>query len=144
VRTRAHQTFTFPLSAFSRKTQYEPIDCPACQRRLWSHGFRERNLENRKIVLKRLRCPGCGKVSTIKPEGLIDFFQSLASTIYQTLLHRFQKKCWPRSTTRQRAGHWLRAFLRFSVHQDPNIDPMQHLINNGSADTDQFSKAMRY
>jgi hypothetical protein len=145
VRTQAHHIILQkPLSAFSRKTQYEPMDCGSCKRRLWSHGCRDRNLENRKITLKRLRCPTCRKVVSIRPEGMCDYFQSLVSTIFQTLLFRFSERCWPRHVTRQRAGHWLRAFQRFFRFENPSADPLEFLLLTKSRGGNYFIRALRY
>jgi hypothetical protein len=145
VRARSHHFFiSRPLSAFTRKTQYEPLDCSFCKRRLWSHGYRDRNLENRKITLKRLRCPDCSKVVTIRPVGMCDYLQSLIPTIFQALLYRFRERCWPQFVTRQRAGHWLRAFQRFLRFENPSADPLDFLLLTKSRGENYFSKAMRY
>lgn len=75
---------------------------------------------------------------------MCDYFQSLISTIFQTLLHRFRERFWPQSVTRQRAGHWLRAFQRFLRFENPSADPLEFLLLTKSLGDNYFSKAMRY
>jgi hypothetical protein len=84
------------------------------------------------------------KVISIRPEGMCDFFQSLISTIFQTLMYRFSERCWPGSVTRQRAGHWLRAFQRFLRFENPSEDPLEFLLLTKAHGDNYFSKAMRY
>lgn len=119
--------FTWSLSAFTRDAEYPPCNCPDCDQKLWSHGFRDRNLENRKIVLKRFRCPRCAKVISIKPAGMLDYFQSLLDTMILSLEHRLTFKSWPLDIPRQRAGHWLRAFYRHHRMHAPDQSPMSYL-----------------
>jgi hypothetical protein len=128
MRTQAPKIYlTWPLSAFTRDAEYPPCNCPDCKQKLWSHGFRDRNLENTKIVLKRLRCPKCCKVTSIRPAGMLDYFQTLLKAMIVTLEHRLTFKSWPLDIPRQRAGHWLRAFYRHHRMHAPDQSPKSYL-----------------
>lgn len=90
------------------------LDCPRCHRpRMWGHGYVGRIFEGVRLTVfvKRYRCPGCGSIVTMRPEGYWPRYQSAISAIYETLLYRVRHFTWPPWTTRQRAGHWLRKLL---------------------------------
>jgi hypothetical protein len=144
MRIMAHcRTNLEDLSAFHRKAKYTPIDCDQCHITRWSHGFRARYLENRKIILKRLRCRECKTVVTVKPADMPRFFQSLFSTIIEVLSHRLAHHVWPKTVTRQKSGHWLRAFVRAHKHHAISADPAEFLSELFKMGVDNFDKIMR-
>jgi len=134
---------TWSLSACTRDAEYPPCNCPDCNQKLWSHGFRDRNLENTKIILKRYRCPRCTKVISIKPEGMLDYFQTLLKTMLVTLEHRLTFKSWPHLIPRQRSGHWLRAFYRHHKMHAPDQSPMSYLGHLAKESVNFFDKRSR-
>lgn len=91
-----------------------PSACPKCQGKLWSHGFTSRIFQGFSGLfwLKRFRCPGCKSVLTPRPEGYWARIQSDIESIFRTLRERLKFYAWPPGTSRQRAGYWLRGFLR--------------------------------
>ena len=131
------------LSAFTRKAEYPPCNCPDCNQKLWSHGFRDRNLENTKIILKRYRCPRCTKVISIKPEGMLDYFQSLMDTMLSTIENRLSSTTWPTRMPRQRAGHWIRAFFKHHKMHAPSLEPLQFLVQLTTDRVNFFNKVLR-
>jgi len=54
-------------------------------------------------------------VIRLKPSGYFPRFQSSIETIRQSLAYRFYHHFWPPGSSRQRQGHWLRAFLKKAV-----------------------------
>jgi hypothetical protein len=57
---------------------------------------------------KRYRCPRCGNVITLRPEGWWPRFWHAGANIRQTLHSRLETDSWPPGFTRQAGGHWLR------------------------------------
>ncbi len=99
-----------------KKFKWDRFNCPKCHSHTWGHGFVSRYVltPNPNLVwLKRYRCPKCGLIIQILPSQVWKRFQSTIKTIYETLLHRFQFKIWPKLIPRQRAGHWMRSFCAF-------------------------------
>jgi len=93
----------------------KPSICPCCENsKLWGHGFVKCyfNGFSHSLWLKRYRCPSCNSVITVKPSGYWSRFKSSVQTIYNTLSYRFLYKKWPLSISRQRAGNWMRAFIK--------------------------------
>lgn len=145
MRRMARQKITLlrSLSAFHREAKYDQVDCTRCKIAFWSHGFRERYLENQKIILKRLRCRQCKSVVTVKPHGMLMYFQSLFSSLVDVISHRLAHHVWPKNITRQKAGHWLRAFIRAHKHHAISTDPKDFLSELSKMGVDNFDKIMR-
>ena len=131
------------LSAFTRKAEYPACNCPTCGQKLWSHGYRDRHLENTKIVLKRFRCPNCSKVLSVRPAGMLDYFQSLMSTMILTIESRLSSTTWPIGIPRQRAGHWIRAFFRHQKMHARGMVPLQFLMQLKTDQVNFFNKISR-
>lgn len=127
MRTRPNKKKCDNSSASQFNSQAIPRECPHCQEKLWSHGNRRRFYENSIINLKRLRCRSCRKVITLKPQGMLERFQSSINTIISAIKSRLLNYRWPLGMPRQRAGHWLRAFLIYLKMTDPTADPLQFL-----------------
>jgi len=92
-----------------------PSECPECRRkRLWGHGFVSAWFDGcvGTIFLKRYRCPECGCVIRLKPQGYFDRFHCTIEDISTNLSHRIKTSRWPPGTSRSRQGHWLRALKR--------------------------------
>jgi hypothetical protein len=62
--------------------------------------------------LRRYRCPVCRLILRLRPAGYFPRFQASIETIRQSLAYRFYHHLWPPGSSRQRQGHWLRAFLK--------------------------------
>jgi len=92
-----------------------PEICPRCrQRGVWGHGYVLAYFDgfNEGLFLKRYRCPGCGCVIRLRPEGYLSRFQAPIATIRLRLSHRIKHGRWPPGVSRSRQGHWLRALRR--------------------------------
>lgn len=93
----------------------KPEICPCCkQNRVWGHGYVLAYFDgfDGGIFLKRYRCPGCGCVIRLKPEGYLRRFQATTDNIRYRLSHRLRNGRWPPGCSRSRQGHWLRSLRR--------------------------------
>jgi hypothetical protein len=103
---------------FAKGTDYpwpRPSECPKCKRkRLWGHGFASAWFDESvgTIFLRRYRCPECGCVIRLKPEGYFARFHCTIEAIRTNLCHRIKTSRWLPGTSRSRHGHWLRALKR--------------------------------
>jgi len=92
-----------------------PQACPKCKEaRLWGHGFVSACFDgfSSALLLRRYRCPHCGCVIRLKPEGYFRRFQSPIETIRSALRNFIEKKPPPSGISRTRDGHWLKALKR--------------------------------
>jgi hypothetical protein len=92
-----------------------PKRCPSCHHcRLWGHGFVLAYFDglSEGIWLRRWRCPMCGGVHRMKPEGYFRRFQASAAKIRRCLCRRLITGFWPKGVSRSRQGHWLRSLKR--------------------------------
>lgn len=113
------------LAAEGKEFKWEkPSFCPRCRcRSIWGHGFVSAYFDGFETLfyLKRYRCQGCHCVLTLKPQGYWRKFQTDVQTIFATLSHRLAHCRWAFGVKRQRAGHWLRLFIR-KVRMDFGLD----------------------
>jgi len=102
------------LSVLGKSFKWQkPSHCPRCKNsKLWGHGFVNFYFDGYKnsLILKRYRCFSCHCIITMKPTGFWNKYQTSIEKIYKTLKFRLEKHCWPPWTTRQKAGHWIKAF----------------------------------
>ena len=103
------------LSREGRNFNWERPNCPCGCKKVWGHGFVSRLLGGFTVELKRYRCPRCGKMMTMIPEGFWRNCQSSAAFILSTLVERLETFRWPALVTRQRGGFWLRRFQRYAA-----------------------------
>lgn len=99
-----------------------PERCPSCQsRRLWGHGYVRRYFEGFTFGLwmKRYRCPDCGAVHTLRPEGFYRGFHYSRLTILLSLLNKVLRNQWLRCLQRQTQQYWFRG-LRFQASRYRN------------------------
>jgi hypothetical protein len=92
-----------------------PSECPECKRkRLWGHGFASAWFDecDGAILLRRYRCPDCGCVIRLKPQGYFNRFHCTIEAIRTNLSRRIKTSRWLPGTSRSRQGHWLRALTR--------------------------------
>jgi hypothetical protein len=102
------------LSEQGRHFNWGKHDCEKCQRAMWGHGFVSRYFAQvcAALLMKRFRCPECGVVVTLRPEGFLPHVRSSVDSIYSALSMRFRTGSWGSEISRQCAGHWLRRFVR--------------------------------
>jgi hypothetical protein len=102
------------LSEQGREFNWGRHNCEKCQRSMWGHGFVTRYFAEFScaLFLKRFRCPQCRVVVTLRPEGYWPRVRSSICSIYKTLFGRLRTGIWDLPAIRQRAGHWLRRFVK--------------------------------
>ena len=88
-----------------------PEGCPRCRARVWGHGFVQGCFDGftEPLFLRRYRCPDCGVVIRMRPEGYFSRFQASVAQIRSRLSHRLRTGRWPPGLSHRRQGHWLKA-----------------------------------
>jgi len=92
-----------------------PELCPRCRgARVWGHGFVLAYFDgvSEGLWLRRYRCPLCGCVLRLRPEGYLSRFQASIESIRLSLSHRLSRGRWPPFLSRSRQGHWMRSLRR--------------------------------
>jgi len=106
-----------------------PEVCPRCKAgRPWGHGFVLAFFEGftAGLLLRRYRCPQCGCVIRLKPQGYFDRFQSSIETIRSTIADLLNKNRRPCGVFRTRQAHWLKALKRMAKAYFG--DPFEHRL----------------
>lgn len=111
-----------------------PNRCRLCgSRRIWGHGYVPRYFEGFILPLwiRRLRCPDCGTVYTLRPDGFVRGFRYSLATIVLSLAEAVI----PPRASRQARQYWLRA-LRFQASRTanvlrPDMDTLHALLSRG-------------
>jgi hypothetical protein len=88
------------------------LRCRGC--RLWGHGFVGAFFDGcaEALMLRRYRCPACGCVIKLKPEGYFRRFQARIEMIRFHIERRLETGRWPMGFSCPRCRHWLRALKR--------------------------------
>jgi len=103
---------------FEKEREYpwqKPANCPRCIGcRLWGHGFAEAIFDGyaQSLLLKRYRCPDCGCVIRLRPQGYFKRFQVQVATIRLSIALKSTSNQWLAGISRSRQGHWLRALRK--------------------------------
>jgi hypothetical protein len=86
----------------------EPKGCPRCGGGLWGHGYCAAYFDgfHEPLWLKRYRCPGCGAVIRMRPQGYWSRFQATVATIRESLSRRVLHGRWLPWLARSRQRHW--------------------------------------
>ena len=95
-----------------------PCRCGRCGHpNLWGHGFVFMIFDGfaHSLRIRRYRCPVCGCVIRLRPNGYFKRHQSPATTIRKTLAARFKNGTWPRNCATNRARHWLQSLKRHAL-----------------------------
>ena len=101
-----------------------PHRCRLCgSKRIWGHGYVPRYFEGfiHPLWVRRLRCPECGTVYTLRPDLFVRGFRYSVATIVLCLTETITGKrpVLPLSS-RQARQYWLRA-LRFQASRTGNV-----------------------
>jgi len=101
-----------------------PDRCRLCgSKRIWGHGYVPRYFEGfvYPLWIRRLRCPDCGTVYTLRPDAFVRGFRYSLATIVLSLAEMVTGKSLvlPRPS-RQARQYWLRA-LRFQASRTGNV-----------------------
>jgi hypothetical protein len=103
---------------FRKEREYpwqKPESCLCCRsNRLWGHGFAEAIFDgyNKPLLLKLYRCPECGCVIRLRPEGYFKRFQAPIETIRKSIGCKSRKNRWLVGISRSRQCHWFRALKK--------------------------------
>jgi hypothetical protein len=92
-----------------------PTDCPHCgNATVWGHGFAEALFDgyNRPLLLKLYRCPDCGCVIRLRPEGYFKRFQVPVEIIRASILCKSASNRWLAGIDRTRQRHWFSALKK--------------------------------
>ena len=93
----------------------KPENCPCCiSNRLWGHGFAEAIFDGYKqpLLIKLYRCPDCGCVIRLRPEGYFKRFQAPVETIRSSIACKSTTDRWLSGIIPNRQRHWFRALQR--------------------------------
>jgi hypothetical protein len=93
----------------------KPVGCPRCKgNRLWGHGFVGAFFDGvpGQVLLRRFRCPGCGFVLRLRPDGYFKRFQTRVSSIRLRIVYRLLSGRWLEGLSRSRQGYWLKNLRR--------------------------------
>lgn len=108
----------------------KPRRCPACDGRLWGHGFVTRYFEGfaEALWIKRYRCPECGAVHSARPESYASRFRQRSSEILRSLANKISVGKWLSSIARQNQQYWLKAALRkLSTYSNVSLPTLEAL-----------------
>ena len=103
---------------FEKERNYpwqKPQSCPCCNsNRLWGHGFADAIFDSYKqpLLLKLYRCPECGCVVRLRPEGYFKRFQAPVETIRSSIVCKSTKNRWLGGISRSRQCHWFSALKK--------------------------------
>ena len=93
----------------------KPDHCPRCgSHRLWGHGFVEAFFDgfDQSLLLRRYRCPDCGCVIRLRPQGYFKRFQSSIATIRSSIEQKVKAGRWLAGLSRTRQRHWFRSLVK--------------------------------
>lgn len=115
-----------------------PEKCPRCGAgRLWGHGYVRRSFagQDRKVWVKRWRCPECLGVHTMRPKSHWSRFQYSRFVILLCMMSRVVFGMWRWSQERQNQQYWHRGLVRQSSRQmntpSPDVEAIRRLIALG-------------
>ena len=113
--------FFFPvilndLFKFGRDYHWpKPCSCDRCfSCRLWGHGYVTACFDGfaEPLFLKRYRCPDCGCIICLRPEGCLQRFQAPIETIRSSIQSKVQTGKWLSELCRNRQRHWYKSLLK--------------------------------
>lgn len=92
-----------------------PAVCPRCSScTVWGHGFAEAIFDGYKqpLLLKLYRCPDCGCVIRLRPEGYFKRFQATVEAIRSSIACKSVTNRWLPGISPNRQRHWFRALCK--------------------------------
>jgi len=115
-----------------------PKRCLSCRSsRLWGHGFVQRYFEGfvQPLWVRRLRCPDCHTVYTLRPDLFPQRFRYSLLTILSSLFRKITNGVWLPSLPRQNQQYWFRGLrlqsVRFRTIPFPDIHVLKEVISSG-------------
>ena len=103
---------------FKKERNYpwtRPKSCPLCNDyKVWGHGYAQAIFDGYKqpLLLKLYRCPVCGCVIRLRPEGYFKRFQAPVETIRSSIACKSTTDRWLSGIIPNRQRHWFRALQR--------------------------------
>ena len=103
---------------FKKERNYpwtRPESCPRCNDyKVWGHGYAQAIFDgyNEPLLLKLYRCPVCGCVIRLRPEGYFKRFQAPVGTIRSSIACKSTTDRWLSGIIPNRQRHWFRALQR--------------------------------
>lgn len=91
-----------------------PKRCRCGGNRFWGHGFVLMFFDNfpKGLEMRRYRCPLCGCVVRMRPDGYFARHHQSSNRIRDTLFHRIKTGRWPLGCETNCSRNWLRALKR--------------------------------
>ncbi|MDP2861916.1 MAG: hypothetical protein Q8N95_03895 [Desulfobacterales bacterium] len=92
-----------------------PAVCPQCRSAtVWGHGFAEAIFDgySQPLLLKLYRCPDCGCVIRLRPQGYFKRFQASVDIIRASILCKSATNRWLTGIDRCRQCHWFNALKK--------------------------------
>jgi hypothetical protein len=84
---------------------------------VWGHGYVAVCFDGfpDSLLIRRYRCPSCGCVIQLRPNGHFPRIQTAVTTIRHVLSVRITTGFWPSGTVTNRCRHWFAALKRNAV-----------------------------
>lgn len=115
-----------------------PDRCLSCSSsRIWGHGYVQRYFEGfvHPLWVRRLRCPDCGTVYTLRPDLFYRGFRYAILTILASLMQRIENHRWLAHIPRQNQQYWFKGLrlqgLRFKNLPSPDADTVKEAVSRG-------------
>jgi len=115
-----------------------PERCLSCNSlRVWGHGYVQRYFDDylQALWVKRLRCPDCRTVYTLRPDLFYRGFRYSFQTILSSLAKRMEHQCWLSYVPRQNQQYWYKGLLlqaqRFRTVLRPTMHTVREIISRG-------------
>jgi len=96
----------------------KPDHCSNCKNpTLWGHGFVDAffDCEKNALPLKRYRCPNCGNVIKLKPQGYFNRFHATIDTIRKSISSVYTTGKYIAGVSYQRQYRWFTALIRHAT-----------------------------
>jgi hypothetical protein len=93
----------------------KPQQCDRCSScRLWGHGYVTACFDGfaESLVLKRYRCPDCGCIICLRPEGYFKRIQAPIEKIRSSIQSKVQTGKWLSELCCNRQRHWYKSLLK--------------------------------
>lgn len=114
-----------------------PKRCISCKSsRVWGHGYVLRYFEGftHPLWIRRLRCPDCGTVYTLRPDLFYQRFRYSLAVVLASLMAKITDGFWLPSLPRQNQQYWYRGLRLQAVRFDngPLTDGLlEKIISSG-------------
>jgi hypothetical protein len=115
-----------------------PTRCLSCSSsRLWGHGYVQRYFESivAPLWVKRLRCPDCCTVYTLRPDLFPQRFRYSLLTILSSLFRKITNGVWLSSLPRQNQQYWFTGLRLQSVRSrnifPPDMATVNEIVSSG-------------